>query len=72
MAPPTNKHPVEYSTAVLSLCLLLSTVNSVLLDALIKLNILTTGLLLTIKFAADGISAMGLKKANIYIGEIGL
>ncbi len=63
-----SKYPVEYSTALVSVCLIISSINTVLLEALIKLNILTTGLLITIKIATDSISTMGLKKTNFFAG----
>lgn len=63
-----SKYPVEYSTALVSVCLIISSINLVLLEALIKLNILTTGLLITIKIATDSISTMGLKKTNFFTG----
>lgn len=59
---------IEYRAALLSLCLLINTVNAVLLDVLIKLNLLTTGLLLSVKLGSETLATMGLKGANIFIG----
>lgn len=67
MAP--NKYEIEYTTALLSVCLIVNTINSVVLNALIKLNLITTGLLISIKIATDGLSTMGLKKSNFIIGN---
>lgn len=67
MAPP-SKYPVEYSTTLISMCFLYNSINSVLLDVLIRIHIITSGFLLSIKFAADGFSTMGLTKANLLIG----
>lgn len=61
-------HRLQYRTALLSLCLLINTINSVLLDVLIRLNLLTTGLILTIKIGTDSMVTMGLKGTNIFIG----
>ncbi|KAL1380025.1 hypothetical protein pipiens_014503 [Culex pipiens pipiens] len=58
---------IEYRAALLSLCLLINTVNAVLLDVLIKLNLLTTGLLLSVKLGSETLATMGLKGANIFI-----
>lgn len=70
VAPPNNKYTsIECTTALLSVCIIVTAINSVLLNALIKLNILTTGILFTIKFAADGFTTMGLKKSNLIIGK---
>jgi hypothetical protein len=66
----TTKHTVEYTAALISLCILVNAVNVVLLNALIRLNLFTTGVLLTIKLASDGLSTMGLKKANLIIGKL--
>lgn len=67
MAPP-SKYPVEYSTALISMCFLYNSINSVLFSALIRIHLITSGFLLSVKFAADGFSTMGLKKANLLIG----
>lgn len=48
---------VEYSIVLLSMCLLVNTINCVVISALIKLNILTTGIILTIRIAADSATA---------------
>lgn len=71
VAPPSNNKytSIECTTALLSVCIIVTAINSVLLNALIKLNILTTGILFTIKFAADGFTTMGLKKSNLIIGK---
>lgn len=39
------------------MCLLVNTINCVIISALIKLNILTTGIILTIKIAVDSATA---------------
>lgn len=60
---------LEYRAALLSMCLLINTINSVLIDVLIKLNLLTTGIILSFKLGSDTLTAMGLKGANIFIGN---
>ncbi|XP_055631903.1 protein Fe65 homolog isoform X2 [Toxorhynchites rutilus septentrionalis] len=49
------------------MCLLINTINSVLLDVLIKLNLLTTGIILSFKLGSETLTTMGLKGANIFI-----
>jgi hypothetical protein len=66
----TTKYTVEYSAALISLCILVNAVNVVVLEALIRLNLFTTGVLLTIKLATDGLSAMGVKKGSLIIGKV--
>jgi NADH:ubiquinone oxidoreductase subunit H len=65
----TTKYTVEYSAALISLCILVNAVNVVVLEALIRL-LFTTGVLLTIKLATDGLSAMGVKKGSLIIGRV--
>lgn len=61
--------PIKYTATVISLCILVNAINTILVDTLITLNALTTEILLTIKFATKGLSSMGMKRANLFIGD---
>lgn len=60
---------LEYRAALLSMCLLINTINSVLIDVLIKLNLITTGIILSFKLGSETLTTMGLRGANIFIGK---
>ncbi|XP_053688254.1 protein Fe65 homolog [Sabethes cyaneus] len=49
------------------MCLLINAINSVLIGVLIKLNLITTGIILSLKVGSETLTAMGLKGANIFI-----
>lgn len=64
-----NKYSVQYTSALVTLCILINAINSVLLTALIRLHIGTTFLLLSVKVANEGYLKMGLKRASCLIGR---
>uniref|UniRef100_A0A336LCH9 CSON003422 protein n=1 Tax=Culicoides sonorensis TaxID=179676 RepID=A0A336LCH9_CULSO len=62
-----NYFPVQYTSALISLCILINAINSVVLILLIKLHIAATIFLLSIKFANEGYLKMGLKRALLFV-----